>query len=282
MVVIEANIAWKSVSLQRAPHPNCVYMRAYVSAKRFFAVLIFWTKLENRLASAEPSVEWRHRCRSLSQPVLGSWYNFMNMVDWFWNEFFFSKRQITNCISFLVLLRLRLLLLLNEKSNCDAWYAHNAYPQCVFWTIPTGSRCVHCVTIHESVTRTIYECRSICCSQNNNVSLCWVDSNYTLYTIMCSFWHRYTFTLIPSSRVVDTNIPFVVRLVRQTTTMTTTHFYFIFMCIYCSIVRAVRLVLIQFNMLCVNTVVFQIMRHAGGVRSFRFPFCYIVPFFRYI
>lgn len=158
-------------------------------------------------------------------------------------------------------------------------YAHNAYPQCVFWTIPTGSRCVHCVTIHESVTRTIYECRSICCSQNNNVSLCWVDSNYTLYTMMCSFWHRYTFTLIPSSRVVDTNVPFVVRLVRPTTTTPSTHFYFIFMCIYCSIVRAVRLVLIQFNMLCVNTVVFQIMRHAGGVRSFRFPFCYIVPFF---
>lgn len=129
--------------------------------------------------------------------LLGSWYNFMMMVDWFWNENFQKdKLQIVHVFFF-------------GCCCCDLF---------VLSTVARllhgfDSRCIQCVFgwyQRQSMDGTLNALRGPFTSvgrfvalqnNNNNVSLCWVDSkkkNFTscLYIMMCSFWHRYTFMFI--------------------------------------------------------------------------------------
>lgn len=140
MVVIGVNIAWKSVNLKATAFHFDTRCLLYRHRHRQNSWRCAKLEKEYPLASAV-------RCRSLSRPVLGSWYHFMNMVDWFWNENVRkAKLQIEFC--FLCVHRVRVRLTAAQTGwvivVLDAYTMD--YAMCS-WTI---SMCPLCA-IHESV-----------------------------------------------------------------------------------------------------------------------------------
>lgn len=196
MVVIEANIAWKSVRLHL-----CAYPLRHFEAYRQNIYFVFFFSCGTRkgiycLASAG---RW---AVALLPIFITPGYSALDIILWWWSIDFEMK--------------------IFKKTNYKLYmFFFFGCCCCDLFVLSTvarllhgfDSRCIQCVFgwyQRQSMDGTLNALRGPFTSvgrfvalqnNNNNVSLCWVDSkkkNFTscLYIMMCSFWHRYTFMFI--------------------------------------------------------------------------------------